>query len=404
MSESRDDVAALGNRAVIDMLEQVLAEARKGKLCHVAVVMSQFPNNHGIGVAGEVAMGDTCKQGIVDLIHAIDNRNKNGIMPPRDESLGDDYVCYNMVVCPVSFDFLFWLIDAEMRKRAAGIEAPLKVAFWKGQDGIGRLNEPVIRQFYDGVLRSLLLLIGAVEVSPDKYMGRCKNLYVPRDIIEYMKDGQQVPKLKAPAGAALDVAQWLYRRGIVNPVVITLREAQHWDHRNSNIAAWTQFAADLRGKGEQVVFVRDTRRAMEPLRDETIYPEAAIDLHIRIALYERAKACLFVANGPAALAMFTDVPFFSFTPLEPDGHTYFPNTPSFWQQNMGIMPPHEQFPWLRSDQFLVYDHDTYENICAAWERLCRTATELDSCETFPAVDLSVAGSRKETPGQELQPR
>lgn len=399
MSESRE-VAALGNKAVIDMLEQVLAEARKGKLCHVAVIMSQFGVHPGIGVAGEVAMSESCKRGVVDLIKAIDDRNSNGIMPPRDEALGEDYVCYNCVVSPISFDFMFWLVDAEMRRRAAGAPAPLKVAFWKGRDGIGRLNEPIIRQFFENVIRPLLRLIGAVEVDAAKYMGRCKNCYVSKDVVAYCKEGQEVPRLTAPAGAKLDVAEWLQRRGITKPpVVITLREAQHWDHRNSNIEAWCRFAADIARKGERVIFVRDTRRAMEPLKGWITYPEAAVDLHIRTALYERAKANLFVANGPAALAMFIDTPMFSFTPLEPDGHTYFPNTPQFWADNMGIMPP-EQFPWFRPDQFLFYDHDTYENITAAWERLSGTLRETSPREILPPTDsLSVAGTRKDTSGQ-----
>src|ERR1700680_358469 len=185
MSEKRDDVAALGNKAVLDLLEQVTAEAKKGYMSHIAVVMSAMGKDSGIGVAGEICMGDHCKRGIVELINTIDGRAANGIMPPRDEALGDDYVCYNTVVCPVSFDFLFWLVDAEMRRRAAGITAPLKVAFWKGNDGIGRLSEPIIRQFYDGVMRPLLALIGAVEVDAKKFMGRCKNLYVPRDIVTW---------------------------------------------------------------------------------------------------------------------------------------------------------------------------------------------------------------------------
>ena len=162
MSEKRDDVAALGNKAVLDLLEQVTAEARKGYMNHIAVVMSAMGKNSGTGVAGEVCMGDHCKRGIVELIRLIDGRAANGIMPPRDEALGDDYVCYNTVVCPVAFDFLFWLIDARMRLNlSAGPEAILKVSFWKGNDGIGRLNEPIIRGFYDNVMRPLLPMVNA---------------------------------------------------------------------------------------------------------------------------------------------------------------------------------------------------------------------------------------------------
>ena len=405
MSEKRDDVAALGNKAVLQLLELVTEEARKGYINHIAVIASAMGKESRSSVAGEVCMGGHCiQQGVPDLVNMINGRAANGIMPPRDESLGDDYVCYNTVVSPVSFDYLFWLIDAEMRRIASGAPAPLKVAFWKGNDGIGRMNEPIIRQFYDGVMKPLLGLIGAVEVDARKFMGRCKNMYVPRDIVAYHAGGQQVPHLKAPAGAKMEAALWLHKRGIVNPVTITLREAANWEHRNSNIEAWLRLAADLKRQGEQVVFVRDTRRAMEALKGEITYPEAAIDLHIRIGLYEMAKANLFVANGPAAAALFTDKPLFSMTPLEDEGHTYFPNTPSFWEQHMGIKVPDEQFPWLLPDQFMVYQHDTYENISAAWEKLSGFLTRAEIYETNHAVDLSVAVSRKDTDGQVLQPR
>ena len=231
-------------------------------------------------------------------------------------------------------------------------------------------------------------------------------MYVPRDIVQWCKEGQAVPKLKAPSGAKMEAAFWLHKRGIVNPVTITLREAQHWDHRNSNIEAWLHLAADLKRQGEQVVFVRDTRRAMETLAigARSPIPKPRSTCKSAAALYEMAKANLFVANGPAAMAMFMDKPMFSMTPLEDEGHTYFPNTPSFWTEHMGITPPGEQFPWLRPDQFLVFEHDTYENISAAWEQLSAALTNSEIYETTHRVDLSVAGSRKETTGQVLQPR
>ena len=110
MSEKRDDVAALGNKAVLQLLELVTEEAKKGYINHIAVIASAMGKESRSSVAGEVCMGGHCiQQGVPDLVNMINGRAANGIMPPRDETLGDDYVCYNTVVSPVSLFTVSWM-------------------------------------------------------------------------------------------------------------------------------------------------------------------------------------------------------------------------------------------------------------------------------------------------------
>lgn len=363
-SRKGEDVAAAGNDQVVETLEAYLREARRGRINYIAIVACVMPEEHGIGIAGDSGMGRIAKRGLAEISDAIDARELNGAMPERDEALGEDYVTYNLAACPVSFDFLYWLIESEMGRRRAGAPAPLKVSFWSGRDGVGRINEPNIRLMYENVLRPLVKMIGGIEVEPS-LIGRCRNIYITKFIADHCRKGEDVPLLCAPPAAAMTVAAWLGDRQ--PPVTITLREAKHWPHRNSNMKAWLKFARYLQARGERVIFVRDTQRALERMDGFATYPPASTDLLLRAALYGAAKANLFVANGPGAMAMFMGRPMLSFTKLEPDGHAYFPNTPAFWREQMGIREG-EQFPWMRPDQRIIWDVDTYENLVAAWEQ------------------------------------
>ena len=119
-----------------------------------------------------------------------------------------------------------------------------------------------------------------------------------------------------------------------------------------------------------MIFVRDTAKAHEPFDIFETCLQASLDLHARVALYERAKANLFVANGPCILAAFGDRPWLTFTPIEPDDSLYKANTAQFWRMYVGV-DVGGQYPWSRPDQRIVWKADSYENICAAWRDLER---------------------------------
>ncbi len=117
-----------------------------------------------------------------------------------------------------------------------------------------------------------------------------------------------------------------------------------------------------------MIFVRDTEKAKEQIDGFRICPDASINLHSRMALYDLAKANLFVANGPCELAKYSGKPYLIFTPIEPEDSPYRANTASFWKKEAN-MDAGSQYPWAKSDQRIVWKKDTYENICAAWEGL-----------------------------------
>lgn len=360
-------IAHQGNDRVIQLLEIMLARAKEGRAGYLIAIMVAAGENPFGGYCGSSLLEPDCMRGLESMAGQMNSGALNRTMPPRDTNIPADCVCYNVPGGPLSFDFLTWLVDAEMTRRREGAPAPLKVCFWYGQDGQSGLEDDRRQGLMANVVRPALKLIGAVEDSTVTY-GRAKEMFTTKDIAAAVRAGESVPKLRPSLDAMRTVARWLkadecdYR---AYPVTITLRESEQYPYRNSNLNAWLCFATYLQQRDERVVIVRDTAKAKIPIMGFETYPEAAINLDIRCALYDRAKINMFVSNGPATLAYFSSRPWMMMLHLEPDGHPYTPNTPKFWQEQFGVEPG-GQFPWSLPDQRIIWAKDTYENLVAAW--------------------------------------
>lgn len=151
-------------------------------------------------------------------------------------------------------------------------------------------------------------------------------------------------------------------------ITITLREAEHWPQRNSNLPEWLKAASFLEHDGYMVVFVRDTCKSNRclPLHAPTNIL-ASWDLHSRAALYRSAACNMFVSNGPAWLSMACDAPTLVLKPTcEELGRCY----DSAWFKRCGIEPG-GQFPNTAPHHELVWMDDTAENITTACDRFMR---------------------------------
>jgi hypothetical protein len=227
-----------------------------------------------------------------------------------------------------------------------------------GQAGNLGLNTPERLQMFVGVLRPLVKMIGAIE-DHNAIGGRNEHFFVLKRVTEASKNGEPTPVLRPSAEATEVVANLLRGK---KPITITLREAENWTHRNSSLEAWLEFADSI---DEQVIFVRDTSRAGEPLKGRFTFPMASTNLDIRLALYEQSAMNFFVGNGPFYLALFSSAPWMMFVHPKSDD-PYFCSTPEFWRESHGIEVG-EQFPWSRADQRIVWTNDNYKNVCEAWQ-------------------------------------
>jgi uncharacterized Rossmann fold enzyme len=290
----------------------------------------------------------------------------NEMARPMDPSA----VCYDLAEAPASFDFMTWLVIAEMDRVRRGAPAPLRVAFAPGpKDGFRNddlpLNAKERQGFLDNVLRPALAFVGAVE-DESAVHGRTY-FYRFRDVVSACRAGEPVPQFKAPDDAKARMAEILRRRGITKPpLIITLREAAHWPERNSNLAAWCAFAKERHAEGHQIVFVRDTEWADDPLDGFVTIGAAAKDLQLRAALYESAHCNLFVANGPAALCIYSQTPFLMFKSLTP-GSAWVPGRPEWWASD-GIEVG-GQLPWSLSTQRITWTNDDLASINKAWREI-----------------------------------
>lgn len=352
------------NVDVVDLLESYLSLAKNSGFSSVAIAMvCHHEESRGALACYDYAGDLSLQKGTLEAVDKLGNEISGAIshwkLPDRDTLLGADYVCYDTARGPLGFDFLNWLIDAEMTRIREGAPAPLKVGFWAGRSDelVGDPLVHVRRQHWiKNVFRPILQLLGAVE-DAKAIRGRQKETYVPRDICAAARAGEAVPRLRAPE---LEMP--------CGAVTITLRESCYWSHRNSSIVDWVQFALDLRRQGERVIFVRDTEKADEQIDEWETCPLASKNILARFALYENSKANLFVSNGPATLALYGSKPWLQFTPVEKDGAMFIGNTGKFWERSMGV-PVGEQFPWSAPDQRIIWLHgpETYEGIKWAYE-------------------------------------
>jgi hypothetical protein len=342
----------LTNDDVLNLLDMYKQAAVEHGFDHIAICMVRPPGILGMDWCGNVALREMQLEALLRLAQKLQKSIDNDKFPDPDPTLDQSYVRYNVCTSPLGFDFLVWLVTCEMNRIRHKAPAPLKVAFWEGKGEVENLNRERRDLWLTRVFRPLLPLIGAVE-APEAVGGHHIDTYVSKDIVDACRRGEHVPRLKSKTPCANS-----------GHVTITLRELFD-DTRNSTTQEWLRFADALKAEGEQVIVVRDTRKAFEALPGYTTYPTASLDVDVRLGLYEKATMNFFVENGPQGLCWFSDAPWMSFHQIDESHNANWLRSRWFWQQNVHINPG-EQFPWSSPDQRLVWQADTYENILSAW--------------------------------------
>jgi hypothetical protein len=149
-------------------------------------------------------------------------------------------------------------------------------------------------------------------------------------------------------------------------VTITLREAEHWPERNSQVSEWVVAGDQIEHMGFRVVFARDTLKAEKPLDDFALCSySASVDLDARAQLYASALVNMGVSQGPLWMALAMDVPVLM---LRPCHENLFGRTNGLeYFERCGI-PRDGQMPGAPPWQRFVWEDDTTGNIVRAFER------------------------------------
>ena len=257
-------------------------------------------------------------------------------MSTSDDTL---YAFYDLQVAPITFDVLWFMAAAELRRRELGLRR-IAVTIVPGRERGLRAEDPAYeaivepdqrRMRIDKILLQTLSLSPDIEsavlakdraeaadlrraaqhVYPALYDVRLPSAHEPREVMDAARRGRLAQRLRAPAEARDWVAQWLAANaGGRRLVTVTLRQYGYRESRNSDIAAWGQFARGLDPARYAVAVIPDTAEIGKPLpaefRGRLYLPEAALDVRLRMALYEAAFVNLGVNCGPLLMPLFAE--------------------------------------------------------------------------------------------------
>ena len=241
---------------------------------------------------------------------------------------------YDLEVSGYDFDFIGFLILAERERRRGGFDS-LHIVF------VPEIDEGLHPRIHDADLRHWRLanmLIPACRLLPiSPGFTACKTRDEAADTLEHFRErttifpagysveapiarwlsvwlqalgnmGESIQYLEATPNARAYIDGWAdAQAGGGKIVTLTLRHAPYNPQRNSDLDVWSEVARRLADAGYTPVVVPDTEMALLPLPEEfggmLQMPVVAFNIELRMALYEKAYANLFVSNGTAMLGM-----------------------------------------------------------------------------------------------------
>lgn len=314
---------------------------------------------------------------------------------------GDDALraFYDLQVTPVTFDALWFIAAAELRRRALGA-GRIAVAIVPGKKGGLRAEDPAYenvvgaverRQRIDRMLIPLFFLCPHVtevhlldhrddaralrravrRAYPALYDPTLPIPHEPREVMAAARRREFARCLRAPETARAWIADWVGREARGRRLVtITLRQYGYRAGRNSDLAEWGRFARGLDPARYAVCVVPDTAESGKPPPQELqgcLYlPESSRDVGIRMALYEAAFANLGVNCGPLLLPLFAEraIRCVMFKMLPADA------APDYVAHMRALgFPENVQPPVLRPGQKWVWEPDRADVIAREFQAL-----------------------------------
>jgi hypothetical protein len=193
----------------------------------------------------------------------------------------------------------------------------------------------------------------------------------PHSCLDAARAGETgIACLRAPAEELRAIDAWAKAHvGSRRMVVITLRRYGFMPARNSNMPAWIAFARSLDASRYCPVFIPDTNDTIAglpiELRDFTVFSEAAWNIALRMALYERAFVNLGINTGPMGLAWLNERVRYATLKIET---AEVPQASLGFIQSFGFEAG-KSLPFATVLQEWVWEDDTQECITRTFERL-----------------------------------
>lgn len=271
---------------------------------------------------------------------------------------------YDLALCPISFNFISWLVRARMQARDAGCKG-LHVVIVPKEDGLGGFarhwgnhDEVDTRWRLWHILVPACVLAGAtVTIACDKDQAhKLKNTtwadwwpdgkaYHVGPIIDAARKGVAIPKVRATDAARRYVKSWVSDRLIT----ITVRNQTTDSARNSS-QDWAAMRGFLLTQGYDVCVLYESNIALNFERGVW----AELDIDLRMAVYERARMNVVGNNGPAELMWFSDAPYMMFNAALP-ANPY----KAHWEKYQSLRTG-DQVPCATANQRMIYRPDTLD--------------------------------------------
>lgn len=329
------------------------------------------------------------------------------------------FAFYDLQVAPVTFDFLWFLAASELHRRRSRLRSIYVVIVPGPHERVRREHadyemvvDPSARQarIHNVLIPACRLLPScsgvtlagsrgeaaflrsavARHVLPKDYELALPVFPGPRACLEAARAGDRdIACLRAPPDDLRSVAAWARRNcGGRRIVSITLRRYGYMPARNSNLPAWIAFARGLDSTRYCPVFVPDTHDTVEglpaTLQEVTVFPEAAWNIGLRMALYEHAFLNLGVNNGPMGLAWLNARVCYATLKIE---------TPDVPQSSLEFISSFgfefgKSLPFATPLQEWVWEDDTEETIARTFQQLTQ---KIEAADGMQARDCSRNG-------------
>lgn len=347
----------------------------------------------------------------VALVAAIPRR-LHTLAAPRPETVERTlFAFYDLQVAPITFDFLWFLAGAELERRRLGLDA-VHVVIVPGRVGGLRREREDYEDVVDAAARAerignillpacslLPTCTGATYASSRSQAGYIRSAmaahvyperYEPSLPVfagshECLKGARQdiphIPSLRATTQNLRNLDRWVSAyAGGRRIVSITLRNYGYMPARNSNIPAWTAFARSLDPAHFMPVFVPDMEQTLNgqtrELQGFTVLSDAAWNLGLRMALYERAYISMGVNTGPMGLCWLNTRTRYATLKMAPAG---VPQTSDAFFRKLGFEPG-LSLPFASPVQELVWEDDTAEAIQRAFARIATRIEDIDKAQ------------------------
>ena len=336
----------------------------------------------------------------ITLATALPRRLHAIAVPRPDDAARSLFAFYDLEVSPVTFDFLWFLVGAELERRRRGLDA-VHVVIVPGRTGglrreredyedvvdpaarnerIGNILLPAcsLLPTCTGVTRTasrkqaaFMRATIADHVFPAGYEAALPLFAGSRQCLDAARQGvPHVASLRATPKSVRDFDRWAtsHARGR-RVVAITLRHYSYMPARNSNMEAWIAFARSLDPDRYMPVFVPDLEQTLDEELSEldgfTVLGEAAWNVGLRMALYERAFISMGVNTGPMGLCWLNARTCYATLKMSPAD---VPQTSLAFFRELGFEPG-RSLPFATPTQELVWEDDTLAAIEQAFHRL-----------------------------------